>query len=41
MSDMRTEYSKTLIELGRDNQNVVVLGADTTESLKTLSLIHI
>lgn len=35
MTDMRTEYSKTLIELGRENPNIVVLGADTTDSLKT------
>jgi transketolase len=35
MTDMRSEYSKTLIELGRENQNIVVLGADTTDSLKT------
>ena len=35
MTDMRTEYSKTLIEIGKENPNVVVLGADTTDSLKT------
>jgi len=35
MSDMRTEYAKTLIEIGRENPKVVVLGADTTDSLKT------
>ena len=35
MTDMRTEYGKTLIEIGRENPNVVVLGADTTDSLKT------
>ncbi|MSV33141.1 MAG: transketolase family protein [Nitrosarchaeum sp.] len=35
MTDMRSEYSKTLIELGRENPNIVVLGADTTDSLKT------
>lgn len=35
MTDMRSEYSKSLIQLGRDNPNVVVLGADTTDSLKT------
>lgn len=35
MTDMRTEYGRALIELGRENQNVVVLGADTTDSLKT------
>ncbi len=34
-SDMRTEYGKTLIELGKENPNIVVLGADTTDSLKT------
>ncbi len=35
MTDMRTEYGKTLIEIGKQNPNVVVLGADTTDSLKT------
>lgn len=35
MGDMRTEYGRTLIELGRENPNIVVLGADTTDSLKT------
>ncbi len=34
-SDMRTEYGNTLIEIGKENKNVVVLGADTTDSLKT------
>ena len=33
--DMRTEYGKSLIELGEQDKNVVVLGADTTDSLKT------
>lgn len=33
--DMRTEYGRALLELGRDNDDVVVLGADTTDSLKT------
>ena len=33
--DMRTAYGKALIELGEKDQNVVVLGADTTDSLKT------
>ena len=28
--DMRTAYGKALIELGEQDQNVVVLGADTT-----------
>jgi len=35
MTDMRSEYSKSLIQVGHDNSNVVVLGADTTDSLKT------
>ena len=35
MTDMRTEYSKTLIQIGKENPNIVVLGADTTDSLKT------
>jgi len=33
--DMRTEYSKSLIAIGEQDPNVVVLGADTTDSLKT------
>jgi transketolase len=33
--DMRTAYGKSLIELGEQDKNVVVLGADTTDSLKT------
>ena len=37
LTDMRSEYSKTLIGLGEQFQNMVVLGADTTDSLKTLS----
>ena len=35
LTDMRTEYGKTLIEIGKQNPNIVVLGADTTDSLKT------
>jgi len=35
MTDMRSEYSKSLIQLGKENPSVVVLGADTTDSLKT------
>ncbi|MDH5658962.1 MAG: transketolase family protein, partial [Nitrosopumilus sp.] len=35
MSDMRSEYSKSLIKTGKENPNIVVLGADTTDSLKT------
>ena len=37
LTDMRSEYGKTLIEIGKENQNVVVLGADTTDSLKAAS----
>jgi len=33
--DMRTAYGKSLIELGEQDKNIVVLGADTTDSLKT------
>ena len=33
--DMRTEYGKALTEIGEQDQNIVVLGADTTDSLKT------
>ena len=36
MTDMRSTYAKTLIEIGKEFSNVVVLGADTTDSLKTL-----
>ena len=32
--DMRTEYGKSLVELGEQDKNVVVLGADTTDSLR-------
>ena len=34
MTDMRSEYTKTLIQVGRENPKVVALGADTTDSLK-------
>ncbi|CAI9830986.1 MAG: transketolase family protein [Nitrosopumilus sp.] len=37
MTDMRTEYARTLVELGRSDPRIVVLGADTTDSLKTSS----
>jgi len=32
---MRSEYGRALLELGESSANVVVLGADTTDSLKT------
>lgn len=32
---MRSAYSESLIQVGKDNPKVVVLGADTTDSLKT------
>ncbi len=35
MTDMRTVYGETLIKIGDENPNVVVVGADTTDSLKT------
>ncbi len=35
MGDMRTGYGEELVELGAINKRVVVVGADTTESLKT------
>lgn len=35
MGDMRTAYSDALVELGHKDDSVVVLGADTTDSLKT------
>lgn len=34
-ADMRTAYGRTLTDIGRTNPDVVVLGADTTSSLKT------
>ncbi len=34
-ADMRTVYGETLIKVGEENPNVVVVGADTTDSLKT------
>ena len=37
MTDMRTQYAQSLIQVGKENPNVVVLGADTTDSLKTSS----
>ncbi len=33
--DMRTVYGNTLIKLGDENSDIVVVGADTTDSLKT------
>jgi len=35
MTDMRTAYGEALIKIGEENPNVVVVGADTTDSLKT------
>lgn len=35
MTDMRSEYSKALIRAGQIDKRIVVLGADTTDSLKT------
>jgi len=36
MESQRTYFAKAIIELGRRNPNVVVVGADTTESIKTI-----
>lgn len=35
MGDMRTGYGEALVELGAVNKNIVVVGGDTTQSLKT------
>ncbi len=35
MGEMRTGYAEALIELGAVNKNIVVVGGDTTQSLKT------
>ena len=35
VSDMRSAYGQTLVELGLNDQNFVCVGADTTDSLKT------
>jgi transketolase len=35
MTDMRTIYGKTLIDIGEENPSIVVLAADTSDSLKT------
>jgi len=35
MGGMRSAYGEALVELGATNQRVVVLGADTTESMKS------
>jgi transketolase len=34
-ADMRGAYGETLVELGKENPNLVCVGADTTDSLKT------
>lgn len=34
-ADMRTVYGETLVNIGDENPSVVVVGADTTDSLKT------
>ncbi len=35
MTDMRSEYARSLVSIGEQNSSIVVLGADTTDSLKT------
>ncbi len=34
-ADMRGAYGDTIVELGKINHNIVCVGGDTTESLKT------
>ncbi|MDE1829928.1 MAG: transketolase family protein [Thaumarchaeota archaeon] len=34
-ADMRTVYGETLLKIGEENPDIVVVGADTTDSLKT------
>ena len=34
-ADMRAAYGETLVELGKDIPDLVCVGADTTDSLKT------
>ena len=34
-ADMRGAYGDTIVELGKINRNIVCVGGDTTESLKT------
>src|SRR5207244_13196983 len=36
MESQRAYFGKALIDLGRRNPNVVVVGTDTTESIKTI-----
>ena len=36
MESQRSYFAKALIELGEKNPNVIVVGADTTESIKTM-----
>src|ERR687890_2893065 len=35
IADMRGAYGDTIVELGKINRNIVCVGGDTTESLKT------
>jgi transketolase len=35
MGAMRSAYGEALVELGASNPRIVVLGADTTESMKS------
>ncbi|MEE8198839.1 MAG: transketolase family protein, partial [Thermoplasmata archaeon] len=35
MDSMRNHFGQALVDLGRNRDDVVVVGADTTESLKT------
>ncbi len=37
ISEMRSAYGETLVQLGEEYANVVCVGGDTTDSLKTKS----
>ena len=36
--DMRSAYGNALVELGETNKDIVCIGSDTTDSLKTKNL---
>ena len=36
--DMRSAYGNALVELGKINNDIVCVGADTTDSIKTKKL---
>jgi transketolase len=36
--DMRSAYGNALVDLGKINKDIICVGADTTDSLKTKNL---